>query len=451
MRSKNSVFFIVILRVTVATLVFLLVMAGMVYLEMLTTMTALSRRAVVNQATDIASYIELVPGGGVVLDLPDEQKTFYRNAGRFHQYVVTNEENEVLFSSPVAFVDRYPRSAAGKKGDDIFSFVCPYGTPFIGASVERVVDGKTYLIRVAESKESAAVLPNLLAQTFLRKASITIFPFYIVLIIALYLSIRRSMAPLQKASAQAAQISFSSPGVRIDERNIPEEIRPLVSSFNKALDRLEEGIKFEREFIAEAAHELRTPLSVLRAHADTITDPCISQRFRQDMDAMGRLISQMLDKARLNAIREKSKECVDLRDLVRKVCADMWPLLVQEGRPFDVSGLDHPAMVYGDEWAIYGAVRNLISNALIHTPPGSKIEVVLDGGNILVRDYGPGIAHEDREQVFRRFWRKDKSSNQGSGLGLTIVRRVMELHGGTVSVDSHPDGGAVFTLSFPRL
>ena len=447
---KNSIFTTVVLRITLATFVFLALLTGIVYLELLTTMMALRNHSVVRQAHEIASYLEKNDAGVLTLALPVAARAFYANAGRLHQYAVSSETGDVLFTSPVFLRDRYPHHLPEDTDDEkFFNFTDAYDTHFVGVSIRHDLGNEHYLVQVAQSEESASALPNLLSATFIQRAALAGLPFFVVLFAVIYWGLRWSMMPLNKASLEASRISFSSPDLRIDESGIPEEIRPLVSAFNKALDRLEAGIRSEREFIADAAHELRTPLTILRSHAEQIRNEEVAGRLREDVDAMSHLVTQLLDKARLNAMKGTSFEEIDLSAVVRKVCADMWPLLVREGREFAVAGIDQPIVIRGDEWAVYGALRNLIDNALGHTPPRTKIEILVGDRSVSVRDHGPGIAPEDRADVFKRFWRKNKSNTQGSGLGLAIVERIMELHGGTAQVEDAPGGGALFTLKFP--
>jgi signal transduction histidine kinase len=127
--------------------------------------------------------------------------------------------------------------------------------------------------------------------------------------------------------------------------------------------------------------------------------------------------------------------------------AFMAPLAVERGQTIALTGAQAPVWVRGHTEALFRAVRNLIENAIRHTPPGVSIEVeVTEAGVVRVLDDGPGVPESDRESIFRRFWRRDRGRAESRGLGLAIVSRVAEAHDGSVSVENRPGGGAIFTL-----
>jgi signal transduction histidine kinase len=170
---------------------------------------------------------------------------------------------------------------------------------------------------------------------------------------------------------------------------------------------------------------------------------------RADVDIMARLVTQLLDTARLESPETMDMHDIDLTEVVRVTSQAIWPLMVKDGRNFEVIGIERPVMAHGNFDSICRALRNLLENALKHTPKGSPITVSLTDRSIKIRDKGAGVAEADKERIFGKFSRPDRQRGNGAGLGLFIVSRIMQLHGGKVSVDNAPDGGAVFTLSFP--
>ncbi len=170
---------------------------------------------------------------------------------------------------------------------------------------------------------------------------------------------------------------------------------------------------------------------------------------REDVDSMARLVTQLLDTARLESPEQLEMHRVDLSDVLKSVSQAIWPLMVKENRAFEVDGIERPCFIEGNFDALYRAVRNLLENALNHTPKGSAIALTLSGHTVTVRDHGRGVPPEDREKIFGKFSRKDMQKGGGAGLGLFIVRRIVELHGGTVTVDDAPGGGSLFILRFP--
>lgn len=219
---------------------------------------------------------------------------------------------------------------------------------------------------------------------------------------------------------------------------------PLVSAVNGAFDRIEATFRAQKEFLENAAHELRTPLSVLRARVETLEDAAMRCELETDIALLSRLVTQLLRAAEI-------KGPVDLELVAATVASYLVPAATRAGRTIQV-GADGPARVIGSAETIGQAINNLVENALSHTPPGSAVEVDVRGGahpQVRVRDHGPGVAPDERELVFQRFWRRDRRRGSGAGLGLAMVRRAMDLHGGSAHVEAAPGGGARFVLDFP--
>jgi signal transduction histidine kinase len=190
----------------------------------------------------------------------------------------------------------------------------------------------------------------------------------------------------------------------------------------------------QRRFSANAAHQLRTPLAILRTRIDELPPTMAQAELRRDVDRMTRLVSQLLTAARLEAGQMGNFEEVDLTEFVRRILADITPLAHAADRDLE---LDSPGKVSAmvSASALEEAVRNLVDNALRHTPPGSTVSVsVRPGATIEVRDHGPGVPIDLREQVFEPFWSAARKSEGGAGLGLAIVREAVQLQDGFVEI-----------------
>jgi signal transduction histidine kinase len=220
---------------------------------------------------------------------------------------------------------------------------------------------------------------------------------------------------------------------------------------NQALDRLEAGFRVQREFTADAAHELRTPLTILRTRIDALADQGVSKALHKDIDGMARIVNQLLDIAELETLSIDPLEKADLRAICAEVAEFAAPLALAQGKNIALSGSDGPVWINGNAEMLSRAIRNLVENAINYSPPGTTVEIVVeDGGTVRVLDEGPGIKADERELIFRRFWRRDRRRTEGAGLGLSIVQRIADAHAATISVENRPTGGAKFSLSFAR-
>lgn len=221
----------------------------------------------------------------------------------------------------------------------------------------------------------------------------------------------------------------------------------------KARERSLQRAEEERlSFAADAAHELRTPLAILRAHIDSLDINETTRQLRADVDQIARIVEQVLAKSRIEAIDVKPDETADLSRLCQDMAAYIAPLVIKEGRTIEVLGAERPFIINANAFAVEQALRNLLENAIKYSSRGSLITIELvrlvDEHQLRVIDRGRGVPPEVRELIFERFRRADRRSS-GSGLGLSIVRRVADAHGGRVSVEDAPEGGAIFTLHFP--
>jgi signal transduction histidine kinase len=192
---------------------------------------------------------------------------------------------------------------------------------------------------------------------------------------------------------------------------------------------------------------LRTPLAIVRARVDSLEPGPVRDALRSDLVSMTRTVNQVLDIAELESFIVDEQARADLHEVCADAVGFMAPLAIDQGKTVSLTGAAQPVWVHGHGEALFRAVRNLLENAIRHTPAGVAIEVeVGEGGTVRVLDDGPGVPVTDRESIFRRFWRRDRERSGGRGMGLAIVARVAAAHEGSVSVDDRPGGGAVFTL-----
>jgi signal transduction histidine kinase len=227
---------------------------------------------------------------------------------------------------------------------------------------------------------------------------------------------------------------------------------PLVRAVNQALDRLEEGFRGQREFTADAAHELRTPLAILRTQVDMIDDRELAKSLRDDIESMSRLVNQLLDIAELETFVIDEGEVANLAAIATEIAGYIAPLALSQHKTVAVIGAEQMVRVRGNADALGRAIRNLVENALTHTAAGTTVEISIDAaGELRVMDRGTGVPSAEREQIFQRFWRRDRRRAGSAGLGLAIVKRIVAMHGATIDVSDRPGGGAVFAIRFPAV
>jgi len=201
-------------------------------------------------------------------------------------------------------------------------------------------------------------------------------------------------------------------------------------------------------FAADVAHELRTPLAVLRANLDTLDDREAALHLSQDVERVIRIVEQVLAKSRIEKLEVEAEERADLSEISASMVSFLAPMVLKEGRTIELVGADEPVVINGNAFALEQALRNLIENSIKYSARGSTITVeVSPEPAIKVIDQGRGIAQDERETIFERFHRADRRG-QGSGLGLSIVRRVALAHGGNITLEDAPGGGAIFILKF---
>lgn len=272
-----------------------------------------------------------------------------------------------------------------------------------------------------------------------------LIPLSVLLLLFNVLAVRRVLQPLRRAEREADVLDPDNVLLRLSEPRAPREVNTLVGAVNRALDRLDASMSILRGFTANAAHELRTPLSIMQLSLDRL--PAGTQRDELQADALHltRLVEQMLDLAQADALAAEG-HAIDLADIGRETVAAMAPKAFAAQRDLRFESLGGTATT-GHPEAISRIYRNLIDNALSHAPGAKPIEVTTGPGpQLAVRDYGPGIADADLPHIFERFWRKDRRRSDGAGLGLGIVQRLAEAHGGSVSVESPEGGGALFRV-----
>ncbi|SFH98108.1 sensor histidine kinase [Bradyrhizobium sp. cf659] len=395
----------------------------------------LHRDAMRAQAEVLAERIVPQADGTLTFNLPDSLRGLYSDAYGRYQYDIRDEDGRLLFSSH----RRTGTAAAMPRLSETIS----------GAGVSRVIEGRTVRIQVAEDLSHRDVIIDDIISNFFRRVGWITIPILLILLATDIIIFRRAVAPLWKASEEASNIGPARTDIRLPTEQIPREIMPLVTAVNQALDRLEDGFRVQRQFTADAAHQLRTPLTILRTRIETLGDGTARQALHADIEGMSRIVAQLLEIAELDTLVLDPGETADLRAVCTEVVGAIAPFALAQHKDIALKGTDAPVLVHGNSEMLQRAIFNLAENAIKFTAKDTSVDVeVGDDGAVRVRDCGPGIADAERELIFQRFWRADRQRSDGAGLGLSIVRGVADDHAATVAVENLPGGGAEFTLRF---
>ncbi|HQR60430.1 MAG TPA: ATP-binding protein, partial [Methylophilaceae bacterium] len=290
-------------------------------------------------------------------------------------------------------------------------------------------DSHTYLIHVAEQAEVREKLARGVAANLLRPLLVAL-P---LLAILLWLAVASGLRPLV---GLARQVGRREPDnlAALDAGSAPDEVIPLIERLNTLFHRINASIQSERRFTADAAHELRTPIAVIKAQSQVARNAANTAERSHALDGAiagcdraAHLIEQLLTLARLDSVETGSREPCPLRQLAAETLADIAPAALDKGVQLELAEGDE-VTVNGLPALLRVMLRNLLDNAVRHTPPGTLVRVEISASNITVSDNGPGLPEQELEKISQRFYRPLGTEASGSGLGLSIVRRIAEMH-----------------------
>lgn len=443
--SPKSLRLRVIVNVFATSLVVVLLIGSLIFAQMGIVKEKLSREKLLQQAMRVSSYIEHDWKGRIELDVPKGYRDYFAS-GESGQFAVLDSRGEILFRSR-NFVRDHVKDTLQEGGKYYFDYKTEDGRHFVGLKYDYLYEGKIYPIFVIEDEDEFSVFINTLEKDFLGNILVYGIPLLVLQALVILFIFRQTFKPIIQAARDTRKIKYDNLSYRLNE-DVHVEIKPLIQSINNGLARLEKSAEAQKFFIANAAHELRTPIAILKARISSFKDEKEVFMLNEDLRNLNRLVGQLLDISRLDLAESAPKADVNLNELVKRACEDMGALFISQGKELSLEERKDRQIIYGNEDTLYRAVLNLMENALKHTPDKTAVEVIVDDRKIIVRDYGIPIPDEHKIKIFDKFEKLPQSTGKkGSGLGLAIVKKTAEIHCSVVTLVTREDGND-FILEF---
>lgn len=346
-----------------------------------------------------------------------------------------------------------------QKGEEQISFK----TIYLNKKPVRVVNFpiSNLVIQCAENIDGRVEL----LEDYRRILSLSILALMVISTFGGFLIAKKALTPVKKISESIGRISESNLSERVDEKNIPSELKGLASSFNQTFDSLERAFNRQKQFVSDASHELRTPLSVILSHSEiTLRRERSTEEYKNALIAikdaakiMLNMIERLLMLARLSSDRAELKfEEINLYSILKDVVKLLNPLAEQKDIKISIHG-DEQLTTFGDRASLLELFTNVVDNAIKYNIQQGKVDIYIkenqDYALIEVKDTGVGMPEEDLDKVFDRFYRIDKARSggiKGAGLGLSICKEIVRLHGGKMEIKSRIGEGTTVSIYLER-
>lgn len=265
--------------------------------------------------------------------------------------------------------------------------------------------------------------------------------------------IRRRLARRRQTSGPFEQDLHDGRRLYVDEERLSNGATVTmardITDLKRAMDALQKSDQQHRQFAASVAHQLRTPLAVLRSNLDSLGDNESAHELKREVDALARMVEQLLTLTRYDNLVVPSDSEADLHQIAMSVVSALAPLAIKESRTLEFESSNKVLLINGDTGALEHALRNLIENAIKYSSRGSEIlvKVTDDPISLQVQDHGRGIPLQNRSRLFEKFTRSDRRGG-GAGLGLNIVKAVVDAHDAEIRISDNEGGGTIFTMTF---
>jgi two-component system sensor histidine kinase TctE len=433
------------------TIVVVLALAGsylVLYFEMREGLMGLEGQSIAIQVQDVRASI--VSGTGQPrLELPRSLQEFYAQPDAMNGYQLLRADGTVLESGgfSATFLPLPVAQGGGQivmqRETDALS-----GKNIMAAVLEVNDRHGQHWVRVIRNLEDAESLVGQLMLGAMEELYWSIALLLIAVVSVVVVTVLSSLRSLRAVSHQASMLSLLRLDDRLHAQNLPREIVPLVQAVNASLDRLEADYRVQRDFTANAAHELRTPLATLRARLESRFSAQELGDVSFEIEQLARLVEQLLCLARLDSQEQFQCAAFDAYAVALEVARELAPVALGSEHYLSAATPDASVPVHGNATLTRLVFRNLIQNAIQYTPAGTSITLSADAATVSIADDGPGIAADAAASLFDRFRRGPNASGFGAGLGLAIAKCIMERQGGRLSFDANAARGARFVMEF---
>lgn len=438
-----------VVRLTIVVLLALAASYLTLYLEFREGLMGLEGQSIAVQVRDVRAAV--MPGNDRPrLELTRSLQEFYAQPDTLNGYQLLTADGTLLESGgfsapylplPVAEGDQQivmQRETDALSGDSVMA-----------AAIEFDDGHGPHWLRVVRNLEDAESLVGQLMLGALEELYPPIALLLIAVVGVVVVTVLSSLRSLRAVSHQASMLSLDRLGERLHARKLPRELVPLVQAVNAALDRLEADYRVQREFTANAAHELRTPLATLRARLESRFSAEELGEVTFEVEQLARLVEQLLCLARLDSQEQFQFAAFDAHAVALEVARELAPAALESEHYLTAATADAAVPMYGNATLTRLVFRNLIENSIQYTPAGTSITLSADAATVIIADDGPGITADTAASLFERFRRGHNAAGPGAGLGLAIAKSIMERQGGRISLDANATRGTRFVIEFP--
>lgn len=409
----------------------------------------LPRTDVAERTEELAEALRFDSAGRPVgfLDSEDSHRWTYDSLRREISYRVLDADGQVALASATGPGTAWPSTPATRRlASGSFTFELA-GVPMYASTAAVEHDGKRWYVQFASSQRIIELFQTVFALPFMG-AGILLFSLVMLFVFGAcaLITLRYTLKPLREVSESAAAISPRALHARLRVNAVPAEVAPLVDSFNRVLERLEQGYRVQQGFLATAAHELKTPLALIRAQIELTDQGGERDALLGDIQHMSRQVQQLLLLAEASEEQNYIFAMIDPRDVGAEAVGYLRRMADAANVRLTLRDDGPVAPWRADPATLFTLLKNLLENAIQHAPEGTEVCVTVGAGALTVRDSGPGVAPEQMARMFERFWRGAHRRDHGAGLGLSICQEIARAHGWTL-VAQRMEPGLLFRLT----